>query len=414
VLLAIAVGVLIGRRNRTRALLLGNWPILLYFSYCLVSLIWSYHSDVAFKRWIKAIGDLAMVLVIVTDKHPVAAIRRLVSRVGMLLFPVSVLFIRYYEDLGRGYTSDGLRVNTGVTTNKNSLGIIVLVISLVVLWNLRSLLIHKDESNRGRRLVAQGAVLAFGAALFWMADCSTGKACFLIGSLLIVGLNFRSIRMRPARVHALCLSMLFAGGIALLFGQADIANVLGRQSNMSGRTEIWAAVIPAVPNSIVGAGFESFWISPNVQIFQRTLLASKWYAALVKDLNEAHNGYIEVYLNLGWTGVCLIALILIDGYRRAFKAFKHNPELGSLFIAYMAIVAIYSITEAGFRMLNPSWIFLLLAIVGASGVSAGMFGRDKLRIPASRVATQSRTADFNDLIPEPESAHAALQRVNFI
>jgi hypothetical protein len=214
VLLAIAVGVLIGRKNRTRTLLLGNWPILLYFSYCLVSLVWSYHSDVAFKRWIKAIGDLAMVLVIVTDKHPVAAIRRLVSRVGMLLFPVSVLFIRYYEDLGRGYTSDGLRVNTGVTTNKNSLGIIVLVISLVVLWNLRSLFIHKDEPNRGRRLVAQGAVLAFGAALFWMADCSTGKACFLIGSLLIVGLNFRSIRMRPARVHALCLSMLFAGGIA--------------------------------------------------------------------------------------------------------------------------------------------------------------------------------------------------------
>ena len=26
-----------------------------------------------------------------------------------------------------------------------------------------------------------------------------------------------------------------------------------------------------------------------------------------KFLNEAHNGYIEVYLNLGWVGVSLIS-----------------------------------------------------------------------------------------------------------
>ncbi len=36
--------------------------------------------------------------------------------------------------------------------------------------------------------------------------------------------------------------------------------------------------------------------------------------------NEAHNGYIEVYLNLGWLGLGLIALILGQGYRRAVRA----------------------------------------------------------------------------------------------
>ncbi len=98
-----AIVVLIHRSSRTRDLLVANWPILIYFFYCLISVAWSYHPDVSFKRWIKAIGDLAMVLVIVTDGHPVAALRRLISRVGFLLLPASVLLIRYYGDLGRGY-----------------------------------------------------------------------------------------------------------------------------------------------------------------------------------------------------------------------------------------------------------------------------------------------------------------------
>lgn len=380
VLLAIAIAVLLRRKGRTQTLLMANWPILIYFLYCLVSVTWSYHPDVAFKRWIKAIGDLAMVLVIATDGQPVAAIRRVVSRIGMFLFPTSVLFIRYYDDLGRGYTSDGLRMNTGVTDNKNSLGLIVLVVSLVVLWNVRSLLIHKNEPNRGRRLVAQSTLLAFGLALFWMADCSTCKACFALGSVLIIALNLRAFKRRPARVHALCLTMLLAAVVGLFVGQADVASVLGRESTLSGRTEIWAAVIPAVPNSTVGAGFESFWISPSVRKVQRTLSVAGWYEKLVRDLNEAHNGYIEMYLNLGWIGIWLIGFVLIDGYRRACKALQRDPELGSLLVAYIATVALYGITEAGFRTMTPSWIFLLLAFVSASGVTTGLFGDEKSKI----------------------------------
>ena len=405
ILLAAAIGVLILRGSRTRTLLLSNWSILIYFIYCLISVAWSHHPDVSFKRWLKAIGDLAMVLIIATDAQPVAAIRRLVSRIGFLLLPTSVLFIKYYGDLGRGYTSDGLPMNTGVTTNKNALGLIVLVVSLVAFWNVRWLLVDKDEPNRGRRLVAQGILLAFGVALLVMAKSSTCKACFILGSLLIIASNLRAIGRRPARVHALCLTMLLVAGVILLVGQADVASALGRESSMSGRTDIWAAVIPAVPNSIVGAGFENFWISPNVSIFQRNLLVLGWYPPLVEDLNEAHNGYIDVYLNLGWIGVSLIALVLVSGYKRAVGAFRRSPKLGSLFLVYIVTAVFYNITEAGFRMLSPSWTFLLLAIVSASGVTAGCFGGDRRKRFGSNGGTAS-TDVVEDLIPEPEILHS--------
>jgi len=298
--------------------------------------------------------------------------------------PTSVLFIKYYGDLGRGYTPDGEQMNVGVSTNKNSLGLIVLVVSLVTLWNVRSLLIHKDEPNRGRRLVAQGTLLAFGLALFGMANCATCIACFIIGGGLILATGLRAIRSRPARVHALCLTIvLVGGGISLFGGQAGVVHALGRDTTLSGRTEIWAAVIPAVPNPVVGAGFESFWIGPDVQKVYRSL--EGWWDP--QGINEAHDGYIEIYLNLGWIGVCLIALILITGYRHASRAFQRDPELGSLFLAYVLTGAIYSITEAGFRFLSLSWIFLLLAVVGASGVAAGFFDDGTRQICSSRGAT---------------------------
>ena len=52
----------------------------------------------------------------------------------------------------------------------------------------------------------------------------------------------------------------------------------------------------------------------------------------MQHLNEAHNGYIEIYLNLGWVGVCLLAIILISGYRRAVSAFRGNSAVGSLVV----------------------------------------------------------------------------------
>jgi len=407
-LLAAAVVVLVRRGKRTRILLTANWPILLYFSYCLVSVAWSYHPDVAFKRWIKAIGDLAMVLIIVTDGQPVAALRRLFSRVGFILLPTSVLFIKYYGYLGRGYTPDGAPMNTGVTDNKNSLGLIVYLISLGVLWNVRALLIDKEAPNRTRRLTAQGSLLAFGIALLQMSHSATSVACFVLGGGLMLLTTRRAIRNRPGRVYALCLAIVLAGGLSMLFGGGSlVSSALGRGEGLSGRTEIWTAVLGAVDNPLIGTGFESFWISPNVQKVWRSL--EGWWHP--EGLNEAHNGYIEVYLNLGWIGISLIVLILISSFRCAGNAFRRDPEFAGLIVAYLATGTFYSLTEAGFRTLSPSWFFLVLAIVSASGLAAGLFSGEPRDVLGARGGMAVNKPSGNKLIPKKATVYTARRRL---
>jgi len=352
-------------------------PILLYFTFCLVSIIWSDYPGPALKKWIKSVTDVVMILVVLTDEQPVAALRRFFSRLGFVLLPVSLLFIKYYPALGRHYGEwDGAVVNTGVTQDKNLLGVITFVLLLGAVWRVLALL-GGDEatSDRRRHLLAQGTLLAMGIWLLILANSASSLVCFLLGAGVMLATRLRFVRRHPAAVHALVLSLVVTVGLVMLLGGgASAAQALGRNTTLTGRTDIWAAVIPMAANPLAGAGFESFWLNPVVR--QRL-----WQLIPGLPLNEAHNGYIEVYLNLGWVGVVLIVMLLAGAYRRAVKAFRREPVLGALLLAYVLTAITYNITEAAFRLMGITWIFLLLSVIEAS---ARVGASETLEAPSGR------------------------------
>jgi len=81
---------------------------------------------VALKRWTKAVGDLVMVLIVLTDSDRPAAIKRFLARIGFLLVPTSILLIKYYPHLGLAW-SEGRTFFIGVAQDKNMLRLICLV-----------------------------------------------------------------------------------------------------------------------------------------------------------------------------------------------------------------------------------------------------------------------------------------------
>ncbi|MBS1806271.1 MAG: O-antigen ligase family protein [Acidobacteria bacterium] len=383
-LILVGVSVLIARSKKTGRYLTVMTPIILYFGYCLLSVFWSPVPVPSLKRWIKDVGDVVIVLVVLTDARPVLALRRLFTKVAILLFPLSIYLIRY-SDTGRAWDNDGNLYSVGVTTNKNSLGLILFVVTIGLLWNFRWLWGNRGEANRRRKLIAQGILLCSGLLLLVMAHSSTSVACFLLGSALMLAPRLRFFKRRPSRAYILGPAVFIFGGLAIFFNATgNVAGALGRDSTFTGRTDIWTSLFPAVTRPITGTGFDSFWNSPNVLIFQQNLERLGFYRP--ERLNEAHNGYIEVYLNLGWIGVGLVFLLLLVGYSMSCKAIQRDPELGGLFLAYVITGMIYSITEAGFRTLSPNWLFVLLAAIGASGAHAGFFVNHPIKPRASRSA----------------------------
>jgi O-antigen ligase len=308
-----------------------------------------------------------MVMVILTDAQPAAALQRLFSRISFVLFPLSIVFIKY-TSLGVSYDEQGPHY-TGVTTNKNALGLMLYILTIGIVWNIRTLVMDKKSPNRIGRLVAQVTILAFGIVLLRVAHSATGIFCFSLGGGLMLATGMPIVRKRTSILHVLCFGIFVLGLGGLFFGGSGaVASAMGRTSDFSGRTEIWAAAIASEDSQWIGTGFESFWNKNNPKVV--AILQAEGYADIA-NLNSAHNGYLQIYLDLGCVGVCLLLYVLATGYLRVVKAFRINGELGSLFLAYLMTCAFYSITEAGFRIMTLTWIFLLLAVVGATGVNVG-------------------------------------------
>ena len=297
-----------------------------------------------------------MILVVLSDREPTAAVRRFLSRTGFLLIPLSVLFIKYLPSLGRAYDRwTGKAFYMGVTTSKNTLGVICLSFGLSSLWRLLSACHDRRSKRRIQLLTVHGVILGMVLWLLWIANSMTSLSCFFMGSGALLAANCRAIIQRPKLMHTVVVGMLLVCISVLFLGLGPgVLETMGRSPTLTDRTEVWSVLLSLTTDPVFGTGFETFWLGPRLE---RMWQAYWWHPT------EAHNGYIEVFLNLGWVGVALLAVVLTTGYRTVTAAAKLNQPRAGLILAFFVVGITYNFTEAAFfRMMAPAWIALLLAI----------------------------------------------------
>jgi hypothetical protein len=93
VLIAGGLCVLLARRFNWLRFASANKWIVVFFAYLCISLLWSDYTFIAFKRWVKDLGNLIMVLVVVSEANPLSAGKALFIRTSYVLVPLSVVTI---------------------------------------------------------------------------------------------------------------------------------------------------------------------------------------------------------------------------------------------------------------------------------------------------------------------------------
>ena len=146
--------------------------------------------------------------------------------------------------------------------------------------------------------------------------------------------------------------------LTLGFGMgAQLSQAVGKSANMSDRTHIWEVLLSVPINPVLGTGYQSFWIGPRVQ----------WvWAKLDGDsVLEAHNGYLQIYLDLGLIGLFLICTFLIATYRKICKRLKPLTNLASLSLGLWTLLLFYNVSEASLEI-NLLFVTFLLAAIPMS------------------------------------------------
>lgn len=332
----------------------NRW-IIVFFLYACLSVAWSDYPFVAFKRWVKGSGVLVMAMVILTEEDPLESLRWVFRKSAFLLIPFSILFIKYFPEYGRGYSVwNGAQYYTGVTTNKNTLGTICFMYGIFFIWDLLAIRRGVFSGDRKAGLI-DFLFLLMILYLFQKANSATSLICFIVGCSILVMMEMDSVKRNISRfgVYLIAFMLLF-GALDVLFGIGEaVVTALGRDMTFTGRVDIWDEVISMSEDPVVGSGYETFWLGKRAQ---RMWDKFSWRP------NQAHNGYIEIYLHLGVAGLVLLLFLMLSSYKNILLRLASDPTLGSLRMTFFLTCILYNFAEAAFKLGLLWFIFLLCCL----------------------------------------------------
>jgi O-antigen ligase len=386
-LMLLAAAVLISRKVAVRRWIGQNQWLLVFLSYCLVSVVWSDFPAIALKRWIRALGGIAVIMVALSEADPIAAIGSVIRRCAYVLVPFSVLLIKYYRELGVTFdTWTGQTILVGVTTDKNALGRLCLVTGLFAVWNL---IVLRRSTQTADRLSVVVRIVVLGTTMWLMriAGSATSLVTFLMGTCIIVGLGMSSIR---SATRFLGTGIVAAAAVMLTanasFNLAETFTAsLGRDMTLTDRTFIWADLLAMGTNPLIGVGYDSFWLGERLQRFLNQYRVS-----------TAHNGYLEIYLELGVVGLSLFFCFLLSTFFTAKKLLTSSFDHGRLRLAMLAVFCVYNLTESGYKV--TTFIFFVLLLVSMNipaPVAQRVGGRLAAQFPRKRIPTET------EVVPGP-------------
>ncbi len=357
-LIVISVAIIVQKRVAVSQALRENRWLLIYILFMFLSIFWAEFPFVSFKRCIREILAVLMGLVVSTEKDPRQAIEAIIRRVAYVLIPFSIILIKYYPQYGVVYTTwTGTRWWIGVANQKNGLGqLSSFAIFFFVLVLLRK---RSPGENPRPRIQVYADILVLLIALVLLKGPPGGFSAtsivmlsaailFYFGLLWMVKHQKKMIKGMFAMIVVLVIAY---GTMTMLIGKSllDISSALGRDSTLTGRSEIWAVLLPlAMQKPLLGHGFGGFW-TPKI-------LEAYYF--------PAHNGYLEVILDLGFMGLFLLSLFFITAGRRAQEAFALDHSWGAFWICWLLMTLINNITESsinsfsGLLMGLPVWFMV--------------------------------------------------------
>ncbi len=262
-----------------------------------------------------------------------AHLPRLLARCGLVLGLLSLFMVFAVPSIGVHHdVNAGLW--RGVWYEKNQMGIAMTAAAIAA----ASWLAAEDRFNFtpfATMLLCLGLVLA--------TQSKTSLLCVMVG-IGIVGTMWVLKRSPPALIiFAIWISVI---GFAVAwwlwsFESGEILKALGKDPTLTGRTDIWEALFRKVDERPwTGYGYNAFWgrdSEPAAWIRHQT----GW------SVPSAHNGWIDLLIQLGWPGAVLVGTIIASSsVLTLFRLPSAGRREGFWGIAYLSIYLLLTLSES--------------------------------------------------------------------
>ncbi len=172
-------------------------------------------------------------------------------------------------------------------------------------------------------------------------------------------------RVEPRQSKAFVVFGSFVTAVLAITGSRylpEILRVLGRDPTLTGRTFIWGLLLESIgKRPLLGYGFYAFWNEPLGEA-GRVADSMGWTAG------NAHNGILEICLQLGLFGVVIFVVTLIQALWNAWFCIR-NDSSGRYdwYLGLIVLIMIYSI-DAG-TAVYPNELLSILYVAMCCGLA---------------------------------------------
>jgi O-antigen ligase len=142
---------------------------------------------------------------------------------------------------------------------------------------------------------------------------------------------------------------------------APILRLLGKDPTLSGRTGIWRVVFLAiVKRPLAGFGYGAFWVANAPEATRLAVAAGDAH------LNNAENGVLQLWLELGLIGVLILLFVLFRSCRNAFICYRSNTPNYAIWYMSILFITMLSLVDGNKFMLwtQLEWVMFVMADVG--------------------------------------------------
>lgn len=303
--------------------------LLLLLGIAVVSITWSVAPEVTLRREIGLLGSTFFAMYLATRYSPSELLRLLgwTLSIGALLSLVSGIVLPSYGLMGGSFWR-------GIYIHKNAMGRLMAICAII-------LLLLTFSNRKYRWLTGIGVGLAVGLLLLSQAK---GALVVFISLLALLPL-YNALRWKYtiAVPFGIIMVIIGASGLTWLVSQSEtVLGALGKDATLSSRTYIWAAAIDMInQRPLLGYGYAAFWLGLESEYSAYVWSYAGW------EVPNAHNGFIDLTLDLGYLGISVFLLGYLMNYLQAVKWAHLTKSLEGLWpLLYMTFILIASQSES--------------------------------------------------------------------
>ncbi len=313
---------------------------------CVVSTAWSSAPSTTLTDSVGLVGSTLLAMLMVAKLEAFFLLRWVAYSCGVVML---LNFFLMLPGLGANL-SPAIRFE-GMYTHANLLGRISALGALLFLmlgW------------YRKVPLVISGGFVFLGLILMGASNSMTSIVSFLFAGGVFFVRAFIGKPVGSGVIAVTAWVLLCVGGLLWLNWVPLITfafELMGRSTTLTGRTELWDVVWEVFfRQPVLGYGYGGFWAGEDV-LSARIVAATGW------SVPNAHNGFLEIGLDLGIVGVVLYTLVILRVLVSGLKQmFCDSGILASMLLPVIIYLLMLGVTESAYMKHNSIyWVMLVLS-----------------------------------------------------